>query len=94
MSTEIVAIDGEEVEVEFDYEPPERPTQFYPGCPASWELLSGIWLSGPHKGEEVAPELLDAVAEDVIQQIIDNEVDAYEAAIADYEYEKIMRRIR
>jgi len=66
MSQQIVNINGLEFNVEFDYQPREEATQFYPGCNESIDI-TGVTMQGVEVGEIISQYWLDRINEDLME---------------------------
>jgi len=66
MSQQVVNINGIEFDVEFDYQPREEATQFYPGCNESIDI-TGVTMQGVQVGEIIAPYWLGRIEEDLME---------------------------
>ena len=59
-----ITIDGICFGVDFDYQPEEKQTWDYPGCPAGVEIL-GVWLLS----DDLATNLVEVLDEKVLVRI-------------------------
>ena len=66
MSQQIVDINGLVFDVEFDYQPMEEATQFYPGAKESIEI-TGVSMQGVEIGEIINPYWLGRITEDLME---------------------------
>lgn len=66
MSEAIVDINGLVFDVEFDYQPKEAETLYYPGCPASIDI-TGVKMQTVEVGEIINPYWLDRIEETLME---------------------------
>ena len=66
MSKQVVTIDGITFNVQFDYQPREEATQFYPGAKESIEII-GVKLEGVWIGEIISPYWLGRITEELME---------------------------
>jgi len=66
MSQKVVTIAGITFDVEFDYQPMEEATQFYPGAKESIEI-TGVRIKGVEIGEIINPYWLGRITEDLME---------------------------
>lgn len=66
MSKQVVTVGGITFDVEFDYQPREEATQFYPGAKESIEI-TGVSMQGVEIGEIISPYWLGRINEDLME---------------------------
>ena len=64
MNTLEIVIDGICLGVDFDYQPEEKQTFDYPGCPAEVEIL-GVWIDS----DSERTNIIDLLSEQVLVRI-------------------------
>lgn len=66
MSRQFVTVGGITFDVEFDYQPKEEATQYYPGAKESIEI-TGVSMQGVEIGEIISPYWLGRITEDLME---------------------------
>ena len=66
MSRKIVTVGGITFDVEFDFQPREEATQYYPGAKESIEI-TGVSMQGVEIGEIINPYWLSRITEELME---------------------------
>ena len=66
MSRQFVTVGGITFDVEFDYQPMEEATQYYPGAKESIEI-TGVRMEGVEIGEIINPYWLGRITEELME---------------------------